>query len=194
MIRSFACKDTEKVWNGSKVRALPQDIQDRALTAKIQSLDRARSERTPIIIQAPMDSPKVWLVEANERGRVILDRMQTDIRERKAEIYKANNQGFSGKFNYPTKNATDLEAIQKVRLEAATKRAKISPDMRSNPYNKEHFKGSKQYSDFSSVFQTTEQTAQEGKRTSKMSAKFNRASKDNRVNGPVPTAPILKPD
>lgn len=31
MIRSFACRDTEKVWNGSKVRAFPPDIQDRAL-------------------------------------------------------------------------------------------------------------------------------------------------------------------
>ncbi|MBU0800141.1 MAG: type II toxin-antitoxin system RelE/ParE family toxin [Alphaproteobacteria bacterium] len=31
MIRTFACKDTEKIWNGQKVKAFPGDIQNRAL-------------------------------------------------------------------------------------------------------------------------------------------------------------------
>ena len=42
MIRSFDCKDTEKVWNGSKVRAFPPDIQDRALI-KLRLIDAAQN-------------------------------------------------------------------------------------------------------------------------------------------------------
>lgn len=40
MIRSFACKDTEKVWNGLKVRAFSGDMQDRALR-KLRLIDAA---------------------------------------------------------------------------------------------------------------------------------------------------------
>lgn len=40
MIRSFACKDTEKVWGGLKVRAFPGDMQDRALR-KLRLIDAA---------------------------------------------------------------------------------------------------------------------------------------------------------
>lgn len=38
MIKSFKCKDTEKVWNGRHVRKFPGDIQDRALR-KLRQLD-----------------------------------------------------------------------------------------------------------------------------------------------------------
>lgn len=42
MIRSFACKDTEKVWNGQKVRVFPGDMQDRALR-KLRLIDAAQT-------------------------------------------------------------------------------------------------------------------------------------------------------
>lgn len=42
MIRSFACKDTEKVWSGLKVRAFPGDMQDRALR-KLRLIDAAQT-------------------------------------------------------------------------------------------------------------------------------------------------------
>jgi len=42
MIRSFACKDTEKVWDGQKVRAFPGDMQDRALR-KLRLIDAAQT-------------------------------------------------------------------------------------------------------------------------------------------------------
>lgn len=41
MIKSFACKDTEKVWNGLRVRGFPGGIQDRALR-KLRQLDAAQ--------------------------------------------------------------------------------------------------------------------------------------------------------
>lgn len=41
MIRSFACKETEKIWNGLRVRVLPADMQDRALR-KLRQLDAAQ--------------------------------------------------------------------------------------------------------------------------------------------------------
>ncbi len=42
MIQSFACKDTEKIWNGLKVRAFPGDMQDRALI-KLRLIDTAKT-------------------------------------------------------------------------------------------------------------------------------------------------------
>lgn len=41
MIRSFADKETEKIWNGLRSRKFPADIQDRALD-KLRMLNRAK--------------------------------------------------------------------------------------------------------------------------------------------------------
>lgn len=41
MIKSFACRDTQKIWNGQRVRAFPGDMQDRALR-KLRQLDAAQ--------------------------------------------------------------------------------------------------------------------------------------------------------
>lgn len=40
MIRSFCCKETEKIWRGNVSRRFPRDIQDRALR-KLRQLDAA---------------------------------------------------------------------------------------------------------------------------------------------------------
>lgn len=42
MIKSFKCRETEKVWNGLKSRAFPGDIQDRALR-KLRQLDASQA-------------------------------------------------------------------------------------------------------------------------------------------------------
>ena len=42
MIRSFADKETEKIWNGIRSRKLPTDIQDRARD-KLRLLNRAKT-------------------------------------------------------------------------------------------------------------------------------------------------------
>jgi toxin HigB-1 len=42
VIRSFKCKETEGVWCGRISRALPREIQDRALR-KLRQLDAART-------------------------------------------------------------------------------------------------------------------------------------------------------
>ena len=139
-----------------------------------------------------MDSPKVWLVEANQRGRAILDRMQADIRERKAEIYKPNCSNFSGKFNHPTKIMTEAEVIQKVRTEAKAARAKVPPDMRAEPYGHEDSKAAAPESGFSKGFKTAGQTTAE-ERKPKMSSSFNTASKaDEPETEPNPTGPKVK--
>ncbi|PZQ45331.1 MAG: hypothetical protein DI551_07675 [Micavibrio aeruginosavorus] len=146
------------------------------VTIQIRSLEQARAERTPIKSQEPMDSAKVWKVEANEKGKVILERMQADIRERKAEMPKANPDGFSGRFNNPSKSATDEAAIQKVKIEAKAARAKIPPDMRAEPYGDSILKASKPNSGFSNSFKTAGQAALKEKST-KMSWAFNRTSR-----------------
>ena len=42
MIKSFHCKETEKIWDGIASRKFPADIQDRALR-KLRLLDVART-------------------------------------------------------------------------------------------------------------------------------------------------------
>lgn len=42
MIRSFACKNTEKIWNGLRVRVFPADMQNRALV-KLRLIDAAQT-------------------------------------------------------------------------------------------------------------------------------------------------------
>ena len=42
MIRSFKCKDTERIWHGQVSRRFPRDIQDRALR-KLRQLDASAS-------------------------------------------------------------------------------------------------------------------------------------------------------
>lgn len=42
MIRSFADKETERIWNGERSRRLPPDIQDRALML-LRILNRAKT-------------------------------------------------------------------------------------------------------------------------------------------------------
>jgi proteic killer suppression protein len=42
MIKSFECKETEKIWNGQKARRIPVDIQDRALR-KLRQLDASQT-------------------------------------------------------------------------------------------------------------------------------------------------------
>ena len=40
MIQSFACNETELIWNGTRSRKLPADVQQRALT-KLAMIDAA---------------------------------------------------------------------------------------------------------------------------------------------------------
>lgn len=42
MIRSFACKETERIWQGRASRKLPSDIQQRAL-ARLALLNRVKT-------------------------------------------------------------------------------------------------------------------------------------------------------
>ena len=42
MIRSFRCRETEKIWSGLKSRSFPGDIQNRALR-KLRQLDAAQT-------------------------------------------------------------------------------------------------------------------------------------------------------
>lgn len=42
MIQSFACAETERIWNGKRSRKLPLDIQPRAL-AKLNMIDAAET-------------------------------------------------------------------------------------------------------------------------------------------------------
>ena len=49
MILSFACKETEKIWEGKRSRKLPANIQDRALMKLrwLNAADTVQELRTP---------------------------------------------------------------------------------------------------------------------------------------------------
>lgn len=42
MIRSFSCRETEKIWNGKSSRQFPGDIQNRALR-KLRQIDASQA-------------------------------------------------------------------------------------------------------------------------------------------------------
>jgi len=42
MIKSFACRETEKIWDGVRSRVFPADLQDRALR-KLRMIDAAQN-------------------------------------------------------------------------------------------------------------------------------------------------------
>lgn len=65
MIRSFACKDTEKIWNGQKTRVFPGDIQGRALI-KLRLIDAARA---PEDLKSPPGN-RLEALSGNRKGQM----------------------------------------------------------------------------------------------------------------------------
>ena len=64
MIRSFRCKETEKLWQGRSSRKFPGDVQDRALR-KLRQLDAAA---TMIDLRNP-PSNRLEALKGNRKGQ-----------------------------------------------------------------------------------------------------------------------------
>jgi len=67
MIKSFACKETEKIWGGQVSRLLPRDIQDRALR-KLRQLDASRKMDD---LRVP-PSNRLEVLRGNRKGQMSL--------------------------------------------------------------------------------------------------------------------------
>lgn len=132
------------------------------------------SSSNSIVIQEPMGSPKVWSIEVSDKAKTILMRMQADIRQRKAEMPKLNTDGFSGKFNNPSRAATDKESILKVKMEAKVTRAKVPPDLRAELYGDQK-DTSELKAEFFGMWDNAAQSRPKPSR-SKMTSGFNRAT------------------
>jgi proteic killer suppression protein len=65
VIVSFACKETEIIWQGKHSRALPADIQDRALV-KLAGIDAANKLQD---LQAP-PSNRLETLKGNRKGQM----------------------------------------------------------------------------------------------------------------------------
>jgi len=65
MIRSFKCKETERIWEGNASRRLPRDIQDRAVR-KLSVLDVAR---TPDDLKEP-PSNRLEALKGDRKGQM----------------------------------------------------------------------------------------------------------------------------
>ncbi len=65
MILSFACKETEKIWEGRRSRTFPADIQDRALL-KLGGIDAAKAVQD---LQVP-PSNHLEALKGNRKGRM----------------------------------------------------------------------------------------------------------------------------
>lgn len=64
MIRSFRCRETERVWNGEVSRKFPGDIQERALR-KLRQLDAAR---TPDDLKNPPGN-RLEMLKGDRKGQ-----------------------------------------------------------------------------------------------------------------------------
>ncbi|WP_246142083.1 type II toxin-antitoxin system RelE/ParE family toxin [Hyella patelloides] len=85
MIKTFACKETKKIWNGQRSSKLPGDIQNRALK-KLRQLDAAltledlRNPPGNRLEALKGDKPTAWLryakdntaLEFNSSGEFVL--------------------------------------------------------------------------------------------------------------------------
>ena len=75
MIRSFRCKDTERVWQGQSSRKFPGDIQERALR-KLRQLDAAstmadlRNPPSNRLEGLKGDRKGQWSIRINDQWRV----------------------------------------------------------------------------------------------------------------------------
>ncbi len=75
MIRSFRCKETEKVWQGQMSRKFPGDIQDRALR-KLRQLDAAltmddlRNPPSNRLEALKGDRKGQWSIRVNDQWRI----------------------------------------------------------------------------------------------------------------------------
>ena len=75
MIRSFRCKQTERLWNGQSSRKFPRDVQDRALR-KLRQLDAAltmadlRNPPGNQLEALKADRKGQWSVRVNSQWRV----------------------------------------------------------------------------------------------------------------------------
>lgn len=75
MIRSFRCKETERIWQGQSSRKFPGDIQDRALR-KLRQLDAAstisdlRNPPSNWLEALKGDRKGQWSIRINNQWRV----------------------------------------------------------------------------------------------------------------------------
>jgi proteic killer suppression protein len=75
MIRSFACRDTERIWQGMASRKFPRDIQERALR-KLRQLDASLTlddlRNPPGNRLEPLKGDRVgqWSIRINEQWRI----------------------------------------------------------------------------------------------------------------------------
>ena len=75
MIRSFRCKETERLWQGQSSRKFPSDIQDRALR-KLHQLDAAltmadlRNPPSNRLEALKGDRKGLWSIRINDQWRV----------------------------------------------------------------------------------------------------------------------------
>jgi toxin HigB-1 len=75
MIRSFRCKETERIWQGQSSRKFPGDMQERALR-KLRQLDAALTSddlRTPPgnrLEALKGDRKGQWSIRINDQWRV----------------------------------------------------------------------------------------------------------------------------
>jgi proteic killer suppression protein len=75
MIRSFRCRETERVWQGERSRKFPGDVQDRALR-KLRQLDAAltmddlRNPPGNRLEALKGDRKGQWSIRVNDQWRI----------------------------------------------------------------------------------------------------------------------------
>ncbi|MEI8320601.1 MAG: type II toxin-antitoxin system RelE/ParE family toxin [Alphaproteobacteria bacterium] len=75
MIRSFKCKETEKIWHGNASRRFPRDIQNRALSklrqlAAATIIDDLKIPNSNRLESLKGDRKNQWSIRINQQWRI----------------------------------------------------------------------------------------------------------------------------
>ncbi|MCB9981170.1 MAG: MobA/MobL family protein [Rhodospirillales bacterium] len=112
------------------------------MPVRIKALEQAIAQRQATRTEAPRpEDRKSWFTPANEKTRPLQRSIEAAMRQQRQEAPQVRNttetqSRFSRAQERPQKTATYSEVREKVRTEAETKRSRVPPEYRAEPYDR----------------------------------------------------------
>lgn len=112
------------------------------MPVRIKALEQAIAQRQATRTEAPRpEDRKSWFTPASEKTRPLQRSIEAAMRQQRQEAPQARNttetqSRFSRAQERPQKTTTYSEVREKVRTEAETKRSRVPPEYRAEPYDR----------------------------------------------------------
>jgi hypothetical protein len=126
---------------------IEKPVQSKSPVATETKTDAAKSVETKSTTSPQSPNPKDYKIEANAQTKKMLDKIQTELKQQKAQeaVQKQEQpktaekeEGLKGQFRKPEPPPVRQEdVIRKTKAEAEKKRQDIPPEYRASPYTKE---------------------------------------------------------